>query len=56
MAFENTMTEQDMDLNAQNFARGLQGDSHDFEPDLSVDGLSDSVLSRILNLFGGGRS
>lgn len=56
MAFEQTMTEQDMDPNAQNFVHGLQGESRDFEPDLSVDGLSDSMLSRILNLFSGGRS
>jgi len=56
MAFENTMTEQDMDPNTRNVVHGLQSDSHDFEPDLSVDGLSDSMLSRILNLFGSGRS
>jgi len=56
MAFENTITEQDMDVSAQQFAQGLQGDCGDIEPDLSVDGLSESILSRILGLFGAGKS
>ena len=56
MAFENTITEQDMDANAQQFVQGLRGDIGDIEPDLSVDGLSESILSRILGLFGGGKS
>jgi hypothetical protein len=42
MAFENTITENDL--------------SHDFEPDLVVDGLSESILSRLMGLFGMGRS
>ena len=37
MAFDNTITEYDMD-------------------DLAVDGLSEGILSRILGLFGVGRS
>jgi len=56
MAFENTITEQDMDANAQQFVQGLRGDIGDIEPDLSVDGLSESILSRILGLFGAGKS
>lgn len=56
MAFENTITEQDMDANSQQFVQGLPGESSDFEPDLAVDGLSESILSRILGLFGVGRS
>ena len=56
MAFENTITEHDMDANSQQVAQGLRGDGSDFEPDLAVDGLSESVLSRILGLFGVGRS
>ena len=56
MAFENTITEYDMDANSEQFVQGLRGDVSDLEPDLSVDGLSDSVLSRILCLFGVGRS
>jgi hypothetical protein len=56
MAFENTITEQDMDANAQQFVQGFRGDSSDIEPDLAVDGLSDSILSRLLGLFGAGRS
>jgi len=56
MAFDNTITEYDMDANSQQFVQGLRGDSSDFEPDLAVDGLSESILSRILGLFGVGHS
>jgi hypothetical protein len=56
MAFENTITEYDMDANAQQFVQGQRSDASDFEPDLAVDGLSESILSRILGLFGANRS
>ena len=52
MAFENTITENDLDATSRNFVHGLQGEHADIEPDLAVDGLSDSILSRILGLFG----
>ena len=55
MAFENTITEQDLDANSQQFVQGLRNDSGDYEPDLAVDGLSESILSRILGIFGVGR-
>jgi hypothetical protein len=56
MAFENTITEHDMDAGTQQFVQGLRGDAADIEPDLAVDGLTDSILSRLLGLFGIGRS
>ncbi len=56
MAFESTITEHDMDPAAQKFVQGLRAENTDFEPDLSVDGMSDSILSRLLGLFGIGRS
>jgi hypothetical protein len=56
MAFENTITEADMDANSQQFVQGLRGDLGNIEPDLSVDGLSESILSRIMGLFSGGKS
>ena len=56
MAFENTITEQDMDANTQQFVQGFRNDNYELEPDLSVDGLSESILSRVLGLFGVGRS
>jgi len=56
MAFENTITEQDMDANSQAYVQGLRGDWGEIEPDLSVDGLSESILSRIMGLFGGKKS
>jgi hypothetical protein len=56
MAFENTITEHDMDPQTQQFVQSLRGDLGDMEPDLSVDGLSESILSRIMGLFGSGKS
>ena len=56
MAFENTISEYDMDANSLQFVQGLRGDAGEYEPDLSVDGLSESILSRILGLFRVGRS
>ena len=56
MSFESTITEQDLDGNSQQFVQGLRDDSGDLEPDLAVDGLSESILSRIFGLFGVGRS
>jgi hypothetical protein len=54
--FDNTMTEADfkrslLDPNEERLARELQGDS-----DFSVDGLHNSLLGRLLNLFSGRRS
>ena len=56
MAFETTITENDLDAKSQKFVQGLRADGLDSEPDLTVDGLSDSILSRLLGLFGIGRS
>ena len=56
MAFDNTITEDDLDPNSENFVQGFRADNFDEEPDLAVDGLSESILSRILGLFGVGRS
>ena len=56
MSFESTITEQDMDPAAQRFVEELRDDASPAEPDLDVDGLSDSLLSRFFGLFGiGGR-
>ena len=56
MAFENTITEQDLDANSRQFVRGLSAENEEYEPDLAVDGLTDSILSRLLRLFGLGRT
>ncbi len=55
MAFETTITEHDLDPNSQRFVQALCRDLGDAETDLSVDGMSESILSRILGLFGGGK-
>ena len=51
MAFEHTITEKDMDAGSQTLAQGRFRENSDFEPDLSVDGLSDSILAKLLSLF-----
>ncbi|MCH8307377.1 MAG: hypothetical protein IH930_04475 [Proteobacteria bacterium] len=56
MGSENTITERDMDANSQQFVRGFRDASKDFEPDLAVDGLSESIVSRFIRLITFGRS
>ena len=56
MSFDRTITEHDLDANSRDFLQGLDLETSDYDPDLAVDGLSDSVLSRLLGLFGIGRS
>ena len=51
MAFENTMTEMEMDLKSQKLVQSLRNKEQDYEPDLDVEGMSDSILSRIVGLF-----
>jgi len=52
MAFENTITEMDFDANSKQFIQDLRGQGQDYEPDLVVDGMSESLLSRLFSLFG----
>lgn len=56
MPFENTITEHDLDASTQQYIQAMQSNDGDFDPDLSVDGLSDSIFSRLLRLFGLGRN
>jgi hypothetical protein len=51
MAYESTITEHDLDHALQNPAQGQARDYAIGEPDLVVDGMSESILSRILGLF-----
>ncbi len=51
MAFENTITEMDMDVKSRQLVQGLREEKQHFEPDLDVEGMSDSILSRLLGLF-----
>ena len=55
MAFENTLTEKDLDAGARQFVEGLCRETGDIEPDLAVDGLSESMLSKFIGLFRFGR-
>jgi hypothetical protein len=56
MAFDSTVTEQDLDPRTQQYLQGLGDDPANREPDLDVDGLSGGFFARIFGLFGGGRS
>ena len=47
---ENTITEHDMDAAAQQFVQGFR-DSSSAEPDLAVDGLSESMIARLFRLL-----
>ena len=49
---ENTITEQDMDATSRRFVHGFRQEPDGFEPDLSVDGLSESLVSRLFRLLG----
>ena len=51
MALENTITEQDMDAASRQFVQGFRNNEGNNAPDLDVDGLSDSILSRLIRLF-----
>jgi len=51
MAFESTITEKDRDGTSQFATQSLRGETSDYEPDLAVDGLSDSILAMLLRLF-----
>ena len=55
MAFDNTITEDELDANTRQYVQGIRADNFDADPDLAVDGLSESLLSRLLGLFGVGR-
>jgi len=49
-SLEQTITEHDIDADTQQVLDGLKSPGGN-EPDLAIDGLSESLLSRILRLF-----
>ena len=52
---DNTITEHDLDATSRQYLQGLKFDGDEVEPDLAVDGLSESLLSRLLRLFSVGQ-
>jgi len=54
MAFENTTTEIELDAKSQQLVKSLRGQGQSREPDLDVEGMSPSILSRLINLFNRG--
>ncbi len=55
MSFENTITDPDLDATSQQFVQGFHIDNEVLEPDLAVDGLSESIISRFIRLITFGR-
>lgn len=51
MTLENTITEQDLDATSRQFVQSFAGADTGVENDLDVDGLSESLLSRLVSLF-----
>ena len=56
MSFESTVVEQDLDIDTQQYLQRLRADTGENEPDLSVDGLSESIFTRLLHVLGIGRA
>ena len=55
MGFENTTTESELDAKSQQLVKGLREERQEYEPDLDVEGMSDSILSRLFGIFSRGR-
>jgi hypothetical protein len=51
MGLENTITEQDLDAASQEFVQGFRNDGKELEPDLAVDGLSESIIAKLIRLI-----
>lgn len=45
---DSTITDEDLDTASARFIQGFREDARDTEPDLSVDGLSDSLFLRLV--------
>ena len=45
-----------MDATTKQFVGSFKNDSQHFEPDLSVDGLSESLVSRLIRILSIGRA
>ena len=56
MSLDSTITEQDLDATSQQLFQGFSSDENDLEPDLAVDGLSESIISRFIRLITFSRS
>lgn len=51
MSLDSTITEQDLDATSQQHFQGFSNDNKNLEPDLAVDGLSESLISRFVRLI-----
>jgi len=51
MGLENTTTEHDMDAASQQLVQSLRNNNNEPEPDLSVDGLSESIIGKLFRIL-----
>jgi TolB-like protein len=51
MGLDNTITEQDLDATSQQFVQSFRNDGKELEPDLAVDGLSESIIAKLMRLI-----
>lgn len=56
MAFEATITEQNMDEASRQLVQSFRVNAGQSELDLDVDGLSESILSRLMGIFSSGKT
>ena len=57
MGLENTIAEQDMDAESrQQLVNRLRAGGPEYDPDLDVDGLTDSIIARLKRFFSFGRA
>lgn len=48
---DRSIAEQELDTTSQDFGQSLRNEGLDVENDLAVDGLSESLMSRLFSLF-----
>lgn len=48
---DRTIAEKELDTSSQDFGHSLRSEGLDVENDLAVDGLSESLMSRLFSLF-----
>ena len=57
MAFEKSITEHDLDATSREFVQSFRPpETAHRDPDLAIDGLTESLIARIIRLFSVGKS
>jgi len=51
MGLDNTITEKDLDAPSPQFVQSFRNGGREMEPDLAVDGLSESIIAKLIRLI-----